>query len=130
MREPPRLVFGVSRAPPTTEWRRFRLPDRDPDQGTFDFNAVEITPELRERLRRIALQWTLEEADEDFKRLPGETLEEFLAERDAHLRSLEVFGPTFPKEPSVAWQLVQGLRRSAPPRVPRQLILPLDEEEP
>ena len=128
MREPPRLVFGVSRAPPTTEWRRSRLPDRDPDQGTFDFDAVEISPELRERLHRIALQWTLEEADEDFKRLPGETLEEFLAERDAHLRSLEVFGPTFPKEPSVAWQIVQGLRRRTPPCIPRQLILPLDEE--
>lgn len=87
-----------------------------PDQRTFDFNPIEATPKESERLRRIALQWTLEEAEEDFKQLPGETLSEFMEARRQHLRNLETFGPLFPREPSEAWQLVQGLRRAVSPR--------------
>ena len=93
-----------------------------PDQQRLDFNPIEATPEERERMRRIAAQWTREEAEEDFKRLPGESLAEFLEERDRYLRDLEAFGPAMPRPPSVAWQMVQGQRRP-PPAPPRQLKL-------
>ena len=78
-------------------------------------------------MRRIALQWTLEEEEEDFKRLPFETLEEFWAARDAHLRTIEAFGP-IQRPPSVAWEMMHGQRR--PRRPPRQLKLPFEEPKP
>ena len=70
-------------------------------------------------------EWTCEEAEEDFQRLPVETLEEFLRERDLYVRSVVAFGEGMPKEPSLAWQMVQGKCR-IPPSQPRQLKLPLD----
>ena len=99
----------------------------NPDQRSLDFNTIEATPEQREIFRRLALQWTLEEEEEDFKRLPGETLEEFWAARDAHLRTIEAFGVT-EKPPSVAWEMMNGQR--PPPRQPRQLPLPFDNLTP
>lgn len=99
--------------------------DRDPDQQRLDFNPIEATPEEREKMRRLALQWTLEEEAEDFKRLPGETLEEFFAARDAHLSAIELFGVAMPREPCEAWKMINGQSRP-PPRQPRQLPLPFE----
>ena len=78
-------------------------------------------------MRRLVLQWTLEEEAEDFKQLPGETLEEFLEAREQHLREVEAFGVT-PRPPSIAWEMIHGQRR--PPRQPRQLPLPFDTPKP
>lgn len=64
-----------------------------------------------------------------FQRFPGETLAEFLQARENYLRDMETFGPLFPREPSEAWQIVQGLRRAAAPKQPRQLILPFEESQ-
>lgn len=94
----------------------------------MNFNPIEATLEQSERLRRIALQWTLEEEAEEFRQLPGEPLGEFLEAREAHLRNIELFGPLFPPKTSEAWEIVQGLRRTMPKREPRQLELPFDEE--
>ena len=96
------------------------MPDNS-DQQRFDFNPIEVTPEQREFIRRLSLQWTLEEEEEDFQRLPFETLEEFIAARDAHLRTIEAFGP-IQRPPSVAWEMMNGQR--PPRRQPRQLTLP------
>ena len=100
-----------------------------PDQQRLDFNPIEATPEERERIRRIALEWTREEAEEDFTRLPGETLEEYLRERDLYVNGVVAFGGGMPKEPSVAWQMVQGRCRPPLP-APRQLKLPFDSLKP
>lgn len=97
-----------------------------PDQQRLDFRPLEATAEERERMRRLIAQWTLEEAEEDFKQLPGESLAEFMEARAQHLREIEAFGPQFPKEPSEAWQLVQGLRQVPRDYTPRQLGLPFD----
>ena len=78
-------------------------------------------------MRRLALQWTLEEEAEDFKQLPGETLTELLAARDAHLRTIGAFG-VIEKPPSVAWEMMNGQR--PPRRQPRQLPLPFDKPTP
>lgn len=99
-----------------------------PEQKRLDFNPIEATPEESERLRRIITRWTLEEAEEEFKQLPGESLSEFLIARDQYLRELETFGPAFPREPSEAWQIVQGLRRAPADKTPRQLRLPFDTD--
>ena len=93
-----------------------------PDQQRLDFNPIEATPEERERIKRVVDEWTREEAEEDFQRLPGETLEEYLRERDLYVRSVVAFGEGMPREPSVAWLMVQGKCR--PPPTPRQLKLP------
>ncbi len=99
-----------------------------PDQQRLDFNPIEATPEERACMKRLIDQWTREEAEEDFTRLPGETLEEYLRERDLYLRDLEAFGPVMPKEPSVAWQMVQGKRPLR--QQPRQLLLPFEGPTP
>ena len=111
-----------------SERGRSNFPASDPNQRSLDFNPIEATPEERERLRAIALEWMLEEAAEEFQPLPGETCAEFWEARRQHLQDLETFGPLFPQEPSEAWKMVQGLRqgRAPPPKPPRQLTLPLD----
>ncbi len=98
----------------------------DPDtprQYRLDFNPAELTPEEKARFQRYADKWTIEEEMEDFKKLPFETLAEFMNEREIHLRQLEAFGPEFKREPkpSEAWQIVNGQVR-APPS-PRQMVL-------
>ena len=81
-------------------------------------------------MRRIIDQWTIEEEMEDFKKLPCETVAEYLAAREAHRSQLEAFGLDFKREPkpSEAWQIVNGQVR-APPQ-PRQLALPFDMTKP
>ena len=98
----------------------------DPDQERLNFNPLEFTDEERAPLRRLFAQWAREEAEEDFGRLPGESLSEFLVERDRYLNALETFGPTFPREPCIAWQLMHEKRRAVLPTPPRQLTLPFD----
>ncbi len=100
----------------------------DPSQRAFDFHPIEATPEERERSRRLALQWTLEEAAEDFHQLPGETMTEFTTARAEYLQALETFGPDFPRPPCAAWQIVQGERR--PPRAAHQMTLPFEGPRP
>lgn len=96
----------------------------DSGQRVFDFNPIEATPEECERSRRLALQWTLEEAAEDFHPLPGETMTEFTTARAEYLRQIETFGPDFPPQPCAAWQIVQGERR--PTQRAHQLALPFE----
>lgn len=108
------------------------FPVSDADQRSLDFNPIEATPEEQERLRSIAVEWMLEEAAEEFHQLPGETAAEFWAARQQHLQDLETFGPLFPREPSEAWKMVQGLRQGqgrAPPLKARQLTLLLDSND-
>ena len=98
-----------------------------PDQQRLNFNPIEATQEEREKMRRLSLQWTLEEEEEDFQRLPFETLEEFSAARDAHLQTIEAFG-VIQRPPSIAWEMMNGQR--PPRRQPRQLPLPFDKPTP
>ena len=100
-----------------------------PDQQRLNSNPIEPTPEEAERLRRLALQWTLEEAEEDFERLLGETLAEFLEERERYLRDLEAFGPALPREPCEAWKMMNGQSQLLTRKL-RQLPLPLDRPKP
>ena len=100
-------------------------PHSCPDQRTLDFDPIEATPAEKARLRREIDRWTREEAAEDFRPLPGETLTEFFAARDRYLQELETFGPLFPRVPGAAWQMVQGHRRPRP-APPQQLTLPFD----
>ena len=105
----------------------------DAIQWTLDFNPTEYTPEERARMRRIIDQWTIEEEMEDFKRLPFETLSEFLHEREIHLMQLEAFGPDFKREPKIseAWKLLNNGGRAPPaPDQPRQLTLPFEGPKP
>ena len=98
----------------------------DPVQRTLDFNPIEMTDEERARSRRQIDQWTIEEEMDEFKKLPFETVAEYLAAREIHLMSLEAFGPNFKREPkaSEAWQIVHGESRALPQ--PRQLVLKFD----
>ena len=102
----------------------------DPVQRTLDFNPTEYTPEERARMRRIIDQWTIEEEMDEFRKLPCETVAEYLAARVAHQSQLEAFGPEFKREPKIseAWKIVNGQGR-APPQ-PRQLTLPFDGPKP
>ena len=63
---------------------------------------------------------------EDFRKLPCETMAEYLAAREAHRSQLEAFGPEFKREPKIseAWQIVNGQGRALPSQ--RQLTLPFD----
>jgi len=80
--------------------------NRHSEQETLNFSPIEFTPEEREHLRREILQWTLEEAAEEFHPLPGETLTEFFAARAAYLHEIATFGPLFSLQPSAAWEIV------------------------
>jgi hypothetical protein len=99
-----------------------------PEQLLLNFNPVSLTPEESERLR-CALRWEVEqEALEEFQPLPGETMSEFLAAREAYQQALETFGPNFPRQPCQAWQMVQGVgqgkARPLAVKRPQQLTLP------
>lgn len=98
-----------------------------PDQQRLDFNPIEATPEERERMRRLTAQWTLEEEADDFRQLPGETLDEFLSARSAHLRTIEALG-VLQRPQSIAWEMIHGQR--PPARPPRQLPLPFEGPSP
>ena len=106
--------------------RRSHHPQADPDQRLLDFHPIEATPEERERWRREIAAWTREEACEEFRQLPGETLSEFFQARELYLQSLDTFGPLFPREPGEAWKIVQGVRRTLRTKQPHQLTLPFD----
>jgi hypothetical protein len=98
-------------------------PHRNPEQEILIFNPTEATPEERERTRLLMLQWTLEEAAEDFQQLPGETTAEFLEARRAHLQDIETCGPLFKPKESEARQIIEGRYRPPPPKGPQQLKL-------
>lgn len=102
-------------------------PYPDPAQRTLDFDPIEATPEEKARLHREIAKWTREEAAEEFRPLPGESLSEFFAARERYLQSLDTFGPLFPRQPGAAWQIVQGRGRARPCRQPHQLTLPFDD---
>ena len=46
-------------------------------------------------MKRALKAIELEEAYEEFKQFPGETVEEFFAARELHLKDIETFGDPF-----------------------------------
>lgn len=79
-----------------------------PIQERLNFNPIEATPQERERISRHIRELLAEEEAEEFGRLPGESLGEFIAARDAHVSAYVAFGPAMPKEPCETWKIVHG----------------------
>lgn len=101
------------------------------EQRPLNFNPLTLTPAESERLRRELAFWDEQEALEEFRPLPGETMQEFYAAREIYRHDRATFGPLFPqppREPCQAWQMVQGKENGPAVKTKRpvQLTLPFD----
>ena len=100
----------------------------NPDQEILNFSPIEWTPEQRERLERETRRWLIEEEMEQFHQLPGVTMADYNAAREAYRQDLELFGPLFKPRTSEAWQILHGQYRPPPPPWSEQLTLPFPKE--